>query len=232
MRNDGYEHIEELNIYFKDIKKYRPLSREAERELAQRITMGDKEALTQLVNANLRFVVSVAKGFRYTGIPFTDLIAEGNMGLIKAAQKFDSTKNTKFISYAVWWIKAYIQSYISHNRTEVDDVVDQINGGMLMSLEVEEENINERFEGEMELLNMRNAAIEDLMSCLHGREKEILTLYFGIEDGKEKTLEEIGEKMSLTKERVRQLKDKAMVKLRVQALFSEDFQGYREMALT
>ena len=104
----NYSADETINRYFKDVKKSEGLSTEKETELAIRIQEGDTKAIDELVEANLKFVVTIAKEFQGQGLPLTDLISEGNYGLIKAAYKFDHTKGFKFISYAVWWIKQSI----------------------------------------------------------------------------------------------------------------------------
>ena len=117
-----YEHIEELEKYFEDVKKYKKrLTREEEVDLAYKIKNGDEEALNKLIKHNLRFVVSVAKKYRVrTDVSFADLISEGNIGLIKAARKFDPTRNIKFSSYAVWWIKASINECIEQFNGNVE----------------------------------------------------------------------------------------------------------------
>ena len=115
----GYEHIEELDSYFNEIQSIRRLTSEEEKELSKKIQKGDKNALNKLVYHNLRFVVNIAKNYRDRGVPFADIISEGNLGLIRAASKFDGEKNVKFISYAVWWIKNSINECIeTYNRNK------------------------------------------------------------------------------------------------------------------
>ena len=103
-----YEKLDEIDKYFLDVKKYKPLSKKEEFDLADKIQQGDEEALQKLVNANLRFVVTIAKQYRNNGVCFSDLISEGNIGLMRAASKFDRNRGVKFISYAVWWIRSSI----------------------------------------------------------------------------------------------------------------------------
>ena len=110
-------HEKSLEVYFREINRYKLLSRDQEAECARRIHDGDNEALMTLANANLRFVVTVAKRYLHQGLSFSDLINEGNIGLLKAARRFDETRGFKFISYAVWWIKqSILQSLLDHSR--------------------------------------------------------------------------------------------------------------------
>src|SRR5438876_368715 len=146
-----------LDQYLREISQYPLITREEEVTLAQRIKQQDPEALDKLVRSNLRFVVSVAKKYQNQGVSLSDLINEGNLGLIRAAHKFDETKGIKFISYAVWWIR---------------------------------------------------------LATLKEREARILRLYFGLEGQEPMTLEEIGSQLGITRERVRQLKEKALARLR------------------
>jgi RNA polymerase primary sigma factor len=111
----NYSADETINRYFKDVKKSEGLSTEKEKELAKRIQEGDTKAIDELVEANLKFVVTIAKEFQGQGLPLPDLISEGNYGLIKAAYKFDHTKGFKFISYAVWWIRQSILQSLNDN---------------------------------------------------------------------------------------------------------------------
>ena len=112
MKLKKYEKLEEIDSYFSEIKKYKHLTNAEEKELAEKIKQGDEKALNKLVTSNLKFVVNIAKAYRKSGVPFSDLISEGNVGLMKAAKKFDGNKNIRFISYAVWWVKNSIQECI------------------------------------------------------------------------------------------------------------------------
>lgn len=226
-----YEKLDEIDKYFADVKKYKPLTKKEEFELSDKIKKGDKEALQKLVNANLRFVVTIAKQYRNTGVCFSDIISEGNIGLIKAAQKFDKSKGVKFISYAVWWIRSSINEYInSLNRYNiVNDGDIYLNNSINAEYEYNANLINSEFEDEISNKQSRNTSIEDLLQSLETREKKILALYFGLYGNNECTLDEIGQEMQLTKERVRQIKDKAMVKLKCSALMSDEFEVYKNI---
>ena len=231
-RTQTFEKLDEIDAYFEDIKKYRPLSSREEKELAVKIRKGDKSALDKLVNANLKFVVNYAKQYRKSGVPFSDLISEGNIGLIKAAEKFDETKGVKFISYAVWWIRNSIQECINRylgNVEEVNAEAHVFDNCKKAEYDYSSKIVNEEFEEELTNLQSREATISELMKTLKKREIRILSLYFGLYDGKEMTLDEIGQEMDLTKERVRQIKDKALVKLKVNALSSDEFDTFKEL---
>lgn len=229
MKYNNNDNIKEIDTYFYDIKDSNPLSREEERELARRIQDGDEAALNKLVSANLKFVVSVAKKYKGTGVPFADLISEGNLGLIKAAGKYDGREDVKFTSYAVWWIRAAIQECINAynpalstvnvdeyviNNTTQDDDMGSCGDGRLISNNYEDDYI---------LNQSREDTINELLSVLVDREVEVIKMYFGLGDGDEMTLTEIGDVMNLTNERVRVIKDKALVKLKSAALMSDDF---------
>lgn len=231
-RTQTFEKLDEIDAYFEDIKKYRPLSSREEKELAVKIRKGDKAALDKLVNANLKFVVNYAKQYRKSGVPFSDLISKGNIGLIKAAEKFDETKGVKFISYAVWWIRNSIQECINRYLGNVEEVNAEtyvFDNCKKAEYDYSSKMVNEEFEEELTNLQSREATIAELMKTLKKREIRILSLYFGLYDGKEMTLDEIGQEMDLTKERVRQIKDKALVKLKVNALSSDEFDTFKEL---
>ncbi len=222
-----YERIDELDSYFEELKKYRPLSKKDEKELSRKIKSGDENAFNKLVTSNLRFVVKIAKQYRRYSSNFADLISEGNLGLMKAARNFDETKDIKFISYAVWWIRAFIQEYIdNNNKMNTVTVDDYVFNKQDDEYEVTSTLINSEFEDEMIDAQSRNSSLNELMSCLEKRERLILSLYFGLYGKKESTLDEIGQEMSLTKERVRQIKDKAIVKIKSKALMSDEFDTF------
>ena len=257
-----------LRLYFDDIAESKPLSREKEVELAARIKEGDMIARDQLVQANLRFVIDVAKNYQNRGLSLSDLISAGNVGLLTAAERFDGAKGYKFISYAVWWIKqSILQTIAEHARTvrlplnklsllkdisrasrrlgqgrEADPDVEEIAAELdVPATEVLEtmlsarsvRSLDESFEedDERSLLNilidssqeapdgdvLRESAREQLEGVLNGldeRELRIVRLYFGLDGHEALTLEQIGGLMSLTRERVRQLKERALGKLR------------------
>lgn len=228
-----YEHIEELDKYFEDVKKYKKrLTREEEIKLAYKIKDGDNEALDKLIRHNLRFVVSIAKKYRSkTDVSFADLISEGNIGLIKAAKKFDPTRNIKFSSYAVWWIKASINECIEEYKGNIEyNFVDDYQIVNLAEKDTLYNDVNEDFEKKMNNLQSRQSAIDDLIKCLEEREKKIIILFYGLGDTpREMNLEEISKEMCLTKERVRQIKDSALVKLKCEALCSDEYETYKEL---
>lgn len=222
-KNLGYEHVQELSTYFNDIQNIRRLTRREEQILSEKIQKGDEQALNKLVYHNLRFVVNIAKNYRNSNVPFADIISEGNLGLIRAAHKFDSTKGVKFISYAVWWIKNSINECIEkYNRDNETLSYDDYTINKCTDLDHKFEQINEDFEEKINNIQSRKDAIESLMKCLHEREIKILTLFFGLNGGKEMTLEEVGKEMCLTNERVRQIKDSALSKLKCEVLTYTD----------
>ena len=222
-KNLGYEHVQELSTYFNDIQNIRQLTRREEQILSEKIQKGDEQALNKLVYHNLRFVVNIAKNYRNSNVPFADIISEGNLGLIRAAHKFDSTKGVKFISYAVWWIKNSINECIEkYNRDNETLSYDDYTINKCTDLDHKFEQINEDFEEKINNIQSRKDAIESLMKCLHEREIKILTLFFGLNGGREMTLEEVGKEMCLTNERVRQIKDSALSKLKCEVLTYTD----------
>ena len=257
-----------IEKYLEEIGNYSPLPPEEEIRLARRIRKGDEEALDKLVKANLRFVISVAKEYQGQGLPLQDLISEGNLGLIKAAQRFDETRGFKFISYAVWWIRQSILQALAEQSRVVRLPLNRVGainkvGRALEQLEKEfgrepsmqelaekmemtayevadvlktsarhlslDEPFNE--EDGNSLLDviesdrydppdaglMRESLrqeIDKVLSTLKPREAEIIKLYFGLDGDRPLTLEEIGEYFQLTRERVRQIKEKALRRLR------------------
>jgi RNA polymerase primary sigma factor len=256
-----------LDKYLQDIGHEELISPEEEVELAQRIKHGDKAALERLTKANLRFVVSVAKQYQNQGLSLPDLINEGNLGLIKAAQKFDETRGFKFISYAVWWIRQSILQAIAEQsrivrlplnqvgsvnrvskevskfeqeherRPSIEEIVEEVDlsedkvkdamklNGKHVSMDapfVEGEDSslldilpNEDAPSADEELDQQSLKleIERALATLSDRERNIITCFFGINQP-EMTLEEIADKFGLTRERVRQIKEKAIRHLR------------------
>lgn len=225
------QHCDETDVYFNSIKKYKPLSREEEAELAARIKKGDEEAMEKLVKSNLKFVANYAKQYRSSGVPYSDLISEGNIGLIRAAEKFDETKGVKFISYAVWWVKNSIMECIDEYNGRIFEVergdysVDSADDSEYEYSELS----SDEFENKLINAQSSKAGIEELLKTLQEREKNVLSMYFGLDDGKEKTLDEIGDKFHISSERVRQIKDSALVKLRTEVLISDEFDTYKSL---
>jgi RNA polymerase primary sigma factor len=257
-----------LDKYLQEIGKVDLLTPDEEVELAKRIREGDKYALEKLTKANLRFVVSVAKQYQNQGLSLGDLINEGNLGLIKAAQRFDETRGFKFISYAVWWIRQSILqalaeqsrivrlplnrvgslNKISKTFSELEqkferepspdelaevlevatsEVVDTLKiSGRHVSMDApfvqgEENSLLDVLENDGEespdtglISDSLRKEIQRALSTLTPREADVVTLYFGLNGESALTLEEIGEKFNLTRERVRQIKEKAIRRLR------------------
>jgi RNA polymerase primary sigma factor len=271
-----------LDQYLKEISAYPLLKREEEVTLAQCIRKGDEESLDKLVRSNLRFVVSVAKKYQNQGVALGDLINEGNLGLIRAAHKFDETKGIKFISYAVWWIRQAILQALAEqsrivrvplNRAGALHRIGKRSSTLLQELgrEPTVEEIAEELQlsheevqrtlaisqthlsldapltpGEDNRLldyladqvsagpddetydRALHSTIQEALGTLKEREAKVLRLYYGLEEGKDAmTLEEIGVLLGITRERVRQIKEKALVRLRhaSRARFLESFVG-------
>lgn len=220
----GNDYESEIEYYFNSLKDYRKLTVEEEKELGERIQNGDTKALNTLVEHNLRFVVNIAKGYRNQGVSFADIISEGNMGLIHAASKFDPNKNIKFISYAVWWIRCYINDFIASVNSNVETSVDDYT-----NFQYRDDQINEKFEEELNKLNDRKSTIAELLICLKDREREVIKMAFGLDGEREMTLDEISDVVDLSMERVRQIKDSAIMKMKCEVLSysSEDFKEMR-----
>jgi RNA polymerase primary sigma factor len=257
-----------LDQYLREISQYPLITREDEVVLAQRIKQGCQLSLDKLVRSNLRFVVSVAKKYQNQGVSLSDLINEGNLGLIRAAHKFDETKGIKFISYAVWWIRQAILQALAEQSRIVrvplnragtlhrigkrsssllqelgrEPTVEEIAEGMDISreevaktLSISQSHLSldapltpgednklldyipdtqnpgpddETFERAL------SESIDEVLETLKEREAKILRLYFGLEGKEPMTLEEIGGMMGITRERVRQIKEKALARLR------------------
>ena len=257
-----------LDKYLQEIGKVELITADEEVELAQKIKAGDQRALEKLTKANLRFVVSVAKQYQNQGLTLPDLINEGNLGLIKAAQRFDETRGFKFISYAVWWIrqsilqalaeqsrivrlplnkigsinkinKAYASLEQQHERppsaeeiatrlemSEMDVKESLRNSGRHVSMDAplvegEDSNLYDVLNSHDSpnpdddlMVDSLRTEIERSLSTLTPREGDVIRLYFGLNGQHPLTLEEIGEKFDLTRERVRQIKEKAIRRLK------------------
>jgi RNA polymerase primary sigma factor len=257
-----------LDKYLQEIGKVDLITSEVEVELAKRIREGDQVALEKLTKANLRFVVSVAKQYQNSGLTLGDLINEGNLGLIKAAKRFDETRGFKFISYAVWWIRQSIMQALAEqsrivrlplNRVgsltkisktfsdleqkfqrepsteELAEVIGVTNEEILADLKVSGRHVsmdapfvNGEENSLLDVLSDAGASTPDsdlmidsltrevqrALATLTEREAQVLSLYFGLNRTEAMTLEEIGEEFNLTRERVRQIKEKATRRLR------------------
>ncbi len=257
-----------LAIYLREIGKNQALKAEDEAKMAIRIRKGDRKALEALVNANLRFVVSVARNYQNQGLPLSDLINEGNLGLLRAARRFDEKKNFKFISYAVWWIRQAILQALAEqsriiklplNRVGTIHKIGKMQGRLeqkyrrlpnadeiARELDIDVSDVQETFRignshmsldaplsgGKdsrlMDLLQDENQERPDdtlmemslhqeinrTLDTLSEREKEVVKMYFGIGEETSHTLEEIGQRFNLTRERARQIKEKAINRLK------------------
>lgn len=261
-----------IEKYLQEIGKEDLLTPEEEVELARRIRQGDQTALEKLTRANLRFVVSVAKQYQNNSLSLNDLINEGNLGLVKAAQKFDETRGFKFISYAVWWIRqSIIQALAEHSRmvrlplnkvgslTKINKIFSELEQkyqreptpeevAMVMGVTLEEveatlgisarhvsmdapftdgesnalidvlQNANaEETDKHLDYKDSLRIETERTLASLTDREKEVIKLFFGIGVEHPMTLEDIGDQLGITRERIRQIKDKAITKLRSQS---------------
>jgi len=262
-----------LDLYFQEVKAYDLLTREEECELARGIHQDDHDALHRLVKANLRFVVSIAKEYAHYGVPLEDLINEGNLGLLKAAQRFDETRGYKFISYAVWWIRQSILAALANhskivrmplNRARVLNQIKKVSSELqqrlrrkpeaeeiakVLGLSVDEvrdtlplmqDNFflddfvgNDEDSTYMDFLEDTtsdgpetrvmeddlNKSIGRMLGDLKEREARVLRMYYGLGTDHEMTLEEIGQVMGLTRERIRQIKEEAFEKIRASKTF-------------
>lgn len=210
---------ESLDAYFLEAGKYKELTRQEEQEIAKRIKEGDEEARQIMAQSNLRFVIDVANKYKGYGLPFSELIAEGNVGLMRAIDLYDADRGTKFITYGVWWIRQAISKYVRTNMNK--DYHELANE----DFDYEQGFFNEDGEemiGRKQLSNrdviaeeeeVKKEVVGEIMSNLTDVEKEVIKCYFGF-DCDEMNLEEIGKKVNLTKERVRQIKEMALKKLR------------------
>jgi RNA polymerase primary sigma factor len=257
-----------LNAYIREISGFQPLSTEREKELARAIQQGDVEALKELVEANLRFVVSYSKRYRGLGMSFLDLIHEGTLGLIEAAKRFDPDRNVRFISYAVWWVRQAIFHALSeHSRAfrlpqklsgqvskvdtmrerlkselerdpttaelaqktslteaQVQNVLLVAGGDLSLSTAVGDDGklelgdvLQQASVPSIEMQLMRSSfeqRVHKLVSGLDAKEQQVIRMRFGLDDEDPKTLQEIGEILGLSRERVRQIESKAKEKLR------------------
>jgi RNA polymerase primary sigma factor len=244
---------EEISHYLKDIRKLKVMTPERERELAERMLSGfiteeeTKEIQKELLEGNLRFVITVSKQYQNQGLDLPDLIAEGNLGLMKAIEHFDWSKQLRFISYAVWWVRQSILQSLNENARTIRLPVNVVQELHKAKKELEKAGVDlpEKFinlpytvnldsplneEGDtlLDVLNNPNADLADanlsteqtlkekllsMLDVLDEREKIIIQDYFGL-SGSTRTLEDIGNDFDLTKERVRQIKEKALRKLR------------------
>jgi RNA polymerase primary sigma factor len=260
-----------LSYYMKRIANNKPFTKQEEQELGRRILQGDREAFDKLVSANLKFVITVAYKFKNSGLPMSDIINQGNLGLLEAAKRYDPEKGVKFISYAVWWIRQYIIQGIAEQSGTVRLPIKQ--AGNLFKINAAKEKLKHEFGHEPSIddlakyLNMKSedvtdiirvskqalslespikdgedrsfidflesdregveesyikdnlkSVLGDLINELDPREVQIINLRFGLETDESFTLDELGKKFGVSRERVRQLETRALDKLRKKAL--------------
>ena len=257
-----------LDQYLRDVSRHELISPEREKELGALAQLGDEDAIQKLARANLRFVISVAKKYQNRGVSLTDLIQEGNVGLVTAARKFDPDQGVKFISYAVWWIRQAILASLANQGRAVrvplnrasdlarifrekerlkqelkrEPSPEELSGATDLTPELveslqtlnaaeirldapigdsEDSQLVERFiseeaaEPEMDVESrLLSEAVGEALETLEARDAKVLRLYFGLEGEREHTLEEIGNMLGVTRERIRQLRDRALRRLR------------------
>jgi len=271
MSSSGFNLLEEksLEIYLKEIADIPPLTPEEEKELIVRAKKGDKEAIEKLIYSHLKAVVNMARHYHGYGVPLGDLINEGNLGLLRALQRFDPKRNVRFLSYAIWWVRQAIMKALneqsrlirvsSEQRAKLKKIKEKERDllqemgeeptleELAQELGVEPSEIKKTyrivtsevsldapaFPGEekqtlLDILDQdalpspeetyeyteRANILREILKELPPRDQKILALYFGLDDGKPKTLEEIGKEMGISRERVRQLKERALKNLR------------------
>ena len=277
-REDAFTE-DSVRLYLREIGRVKMVKPDEEIELARLIARGDNEAKKELIKANLRLVISIAKKYVNRGLPFQDLIQEGNLGLIRAAEKFDHTKGFKFSTYATWWIRQAISRGLADKSRTIRvpvHMVESINkmkktsarlaqelgrkpteSELSQSMDLSVSKIKEIIQADREPISMEmplnrddetylGDLIEDnessrpdstteeelmrqdlnrMLSQLTPRERDIMHLRFGLEDGRQRTLEEVGRLFNITRERVRQIEHKAFRKLR-QPAWSSKLAGY------
>jgi RNA polymerase primary sigma factor len=260
--------LDSLNVYIREIARFKPLAAEEEKVLGHRIREGDQQALDQLVEANLRFVVHYAKRYRGLGLSYMDLIHEGSLGLIEAAKRFDPGRNVKFISYAVWWVRQAIFHALSEHarvfrlpqklsgqvsrletareklkteleraptteelaarttfsKEEVERLLLAAGDDVSLSTAVGEDGTLELGDtleqdtipsAEVEMIRTSfERRIQDMVGGLDEKEREVIRMRFGLDGDEPRTLQEIGETMGLSRERIRQIESRAKEKLR------------------
>lgn len=224
-------------VYYSELRKYKPLTKTKEKRLLRQSRNGNLKAKNELLEANLKFVFDIAKHYTGRGLSISELISEGNMGLLRAMDKFDEAKDVKFISYAVWWIRQAMLEAIKKKKliTMVEIDPTQSNESFIERKVSDEEDetvggasdtrfSNEKDENKRELNNLQKDVVNKLLKVLSKREKEIIESYYGLGLNEELTLFEIGKKYNLSSERVRQIKIQALKKLRSSMMMYDDME--------
>lgn len=235
MNQYANDFTETVRVYYDDLKKYKPLTKAKERRLLKRCKKGNLKAKNEILEANLRFVFDIAKHYTGRGVPISELISDGNMGLLRAIEKFDESKDVKFISYAVWWIRQAMLESIKRrnaiNFVEIEPNTDNDSSMDKKLIEDDEDDVsfnndfsNENDEKSIEVSDNQRNIITSLIGTLSDRERDIVENYYGINDKKELTLTDIGKKYNLSSERVRQIKLNAIRKLRSKILLYDDLE--------
>lgn len=232
---------ETVRRYYSDLKPYKPITKAMEKRLFKKYRKGDEAARNQILESNLKFVFDIARKYTGRGVAISDLISEGNMGLLKAMEKFDETKGVKFISYAVWWIRQFMQEAIKRNKLvelcEIEMSVNNDDAIGKMNLAYDDDRTNSKDKTnyepsdedevvEKEINDTYKEVVNNIMDSLSERERDVIESYYGINDNKELTLFKIGEKYDLSSERVRQIKKTAIRKMRTNVLMMDGLEHF------
>ena len=218
------DYTDNVKIYYNELKKCVPLDANAERELLIKSKSGDISARNKIVESNLRFVFDIARRFRGRGVSMSDLISEGNIGLMKAIERFDMSKDVKFITYAVFWVKERMMSSIKANSSRIDsslldDFKDADSNDDCNNLIKDKVNDVE----DEETSHSREDLLDGLMCVLNDKEKKIMEFSYGLCVNKEMSFQEIGKKYHISSERVRQIKLRSLDKIRMTAISEGKF---------
>jgi RNA polymerase primary sigma factor len=235
MNQYANDFTETVRVYYDDLKKYKPLTKAKERRLLKKCKKGNLKAKNEILEANLRFVFDIAKHYTGRGVPISELISDGNMGLLRAIDKFDESKDVKFISYAVWWIRqAMLESIKKKNAINFVEIEPNTDNDSYIDkrlIEDDEDDTsfnkelsNENDEKSKEISENQRNIITNIIGTLSDRERDIIENYYGLNNSKELTLSEIGKKYNLSSERVRQIKLVSLRKLRSKILLYDDLE--------
>lgn len=224
-----------VRVYYDDLKNKKPLTRAKEKRLIRLSKRGDTKARNELLEANLKFVFDVAKRYSGKGVPMGDLISEGNLGLIRAIEKFDESNDVKFISYAVWWIRHSMLDAIQKRKlTESVELEAGVSNDNVFARSLSDDEDDE-LDGDSPLddtseayerLSKQNSLLNKMFSNLSQREVNVINYYFGIDGNEKLNLIEIGKKLGITSERVRQIKMNAIRKMRSSALMFDNVEDF------